>query len=56
MATLASVEAHAKAVAAAQSALVAEMLAAVAAGIPKAAVARAAGVTPQTLYRWFGDA
>jgi DNA-binding phage protein len=52
VASLDSVTAAAKAAEEARRALVAEALAAVAAGIPKAAVARAAGVSRQTVISW----
>lgn len=52
VASLDSVATAAAAAEQAQQALVAEVLAAVAAGVPKAAVARAAGVTRQTVGNW----
>lgn len=55
VASLDSVAAAAKAAEEAQLALVAEVRAAVAAGVPKAAVARAASVSRQTVVAWTSE-
>lgn len=55
MASLDSVAARAAAAEEARRALVAEALEAVADGIPKAAVARAAGVSTPTIFAWVRD-
>ncbi len=56
MASLESVAAKAKARTEAHQALITEARNAVTAGIPKAAVARAAGVTRQTIINWTTEA